>query len=66
MNAHNREPNTSTPALQTLEKTLVALRDFPERPDTFVDYRAISDSLHRLEQVGFDTREHRSQITRSL
>ncbi len=66
MDAHSREPNPSAPALQTLDKALVALREFPGRPDTFVDYRAISDSLHRLEQVGFDTREHRSQITPEL
>ena len=66
MDAHSREPHPSTPALKTLEKSLLALREFPERPDTFVDYRAISDSLHRLEKVGFDTREHRSQITPEL
>lgn len=66
MTAQTTHTSPTRPALHTLNEALSALREFPNRPEIFVDYRAISESLSKLEQNGFDTREHRDQITPEL
>ena len=66
MTAQTMDSTPTRPALHTLNEALSALREFPNRPELFVDYLSISESLHKLEQSGFDTREHRDQITPEL
>jgi hypothetical protein len=66
MTAQTTHSTPPRPALHTLNEALSALREFPNRPEIFVDYRSIPESLKKLEEHGFDTREHKNQITPEL
>jgi hypothetical protein len=56
------------PALEVLNEALATLKELPQNPDIFFHPTSLVDALKRLEdpQVGFDTREHRAQITPEL